>query len=465
MTEERILYGMEMIPVKLPKNVLIAKPEGGAEKSEAIPDIKEGLKKALDHPLGLPPLRDLAKPGMKVTIAFDDPTVPQGNPDVWMQAINLSLEELFKSGVKKKNIDLVCANSLHRKFTHLELAQIIGPDLVREFSHQLHCHDAEDKDNMVCLGRTKSGYRVDLSRCITDADLVVYVNTYLARAFNGGWKSVCVGLSSCRSIRQHHHPDIMSMSVDRNPMHDILNEMGELVEQKLGRRRIFKIETLQKNLFEVAGFWAGSIPETRKAALAEMKKQYTPRGSLVPEKTDIVLYGVPEGSPYAAFSTSNPFLSLISNGLGYFGGVIEGMGKPGCTVILSTPAREEWDLPAFGPYKTFFEKILPKEKDPYRILDRYADEYAHHPDFIHNYRFRFSHHPILPVFAAFPLKRLKHAGRVFVAGAENPAMIRRLGFEPFDSVASAIKVAEEVHGSGASIGFTRYPAIPNRPFI
>ena len=465
MIEEQILYGMEMKPVKLPDNVLIAKPETGAEKSEAITDIKAGIKAAMDNPIGSPPLRELAKSGMKATIAFDDPTMAQANTDVWKYGIGLSLEELYQAGVKKRDIDLVCANSLHRKYTHLELAQIIGPELVKEFRHQLSCHDAEDRENMVSLGRTENGYLVELSRLVTDADLVVYVNTYLARAFNGGWKSICVGLSSCRSIRQHHHPDIMSMSVDRNPMHDILKEMGDLVEEKLGPNRVFKIETLQKNIFEVANFWAGSIPETRKAALNEMKRQYTPRGSLVKEKTDIVLYGAPEGSPYAAFLNTNPFLSLISNSLGYFGGVIEGMGKPGCTVILSTPAREEWDLPAFGPYKTFFEEVLPIEKDPYRILDRYADEYANHPEFIHNYRFRFSHHPILPVFASFPLKRLKHAGRVFVAGAENKVMIKRLGFEPFDDVETAIEAAQEIHGAGASVGFTRYPALPNRPFV
>ena len=39
MIEEQILYGMEMIPVKPPNDVFIAKPEGGAEKSAAIPDI------------------------------------------------------------------------------------------------------------------------------------------------------------------------------------------------------------------------------------------------------------------------------------------------------------------------------------------------------------------------------------------------------------------------------------------
>jgi nickel-dependent lactate racemase len=272
MIEDKILYGRELIPVNLPKEVFIAQPEGGAEKSEPIHDIKAGLKEAIDNPLGLPTLNELTKPGMKVTIAFDDPTVGQANTDVWKYGINLALEEVFKAGVKKKNIDLVCANALHRKFTHLELAQIIGEDLVSDFGQQLYCHDAEDKDNLVNLGRTESGYQVDLNRCVTEADLVVYVNTYLARAFNGGWKSICVGLSSSRSIRQHHHPDIMSMSVDRNPMHDILNEMGDLVDKKLGRDRIFKIETLQKNYFQVAKFWAGSIACRNEKTLYPPKK-------------------------------------------------------------------------------------------------------------------------------------------------------------------------------------------------
>lgn len=465
MIEEKILYGNELIPVMLPDTVMSAKPEAGAEKSEPIRDLRVGIKEAMARPIGSPPLKDLAGPGMKVTIAFDDPTVAQANTDIWKFSIEEVLKDLYSAGVKKKNIDLVCANALHRKFTHLELSQIIGPELVKEFGYQLYCHDAEDKENMVSLGRTESGCEVELNRCVTDADLVVYVNTFLARAFNGGWKSICVGLSSYRSIRQHHHPDIMSMSVDRNPMHDILAEMGVLVEEKLGKNRFFKIETLQKNLFEVANIWAGSITETRKAALEEMRKQYTPRKDLAGEKADIVLYGIPQGSPYAAFSETNPFLSLISNGLGYFGGVIEAMGAPGCTVIMSTPAEEDWDLPKFAPYKDVFENILPSCKDPYRILDLYSDEYANHPEYIHNYRFRYSHHPILPIFASFPLRRLNHAGRIFIAGAKNPAMIEKLGFTPFPDVDAAINAAQDIHGRSAPMAYVKYPAVPNRPLL
>ena len=465
MREVEIVYGDKLIPVQLPEPVLNADAEFGAEKVEAIGDIRKALKDVMANPMGVPPIKEMARSGMKVTIAFDDPTVPQIESQVWKQAIGLSLQELYAAGVKKKDIDLVCANSLHRKFTRKEIGQLIGDDLVSEFGYQVHCHDAEDKDNIVSLGRTESGYDVELSRFVTDADLVIYVNTLLQRAFNGGWKSICVGLSTYRSIRQHHHPDIMSMSTEQNPMHDILAEMGALVEEKLGNNRFFKFETLQKNFFQVAKFWAGSIPETRKAALAEIRKRFTRRRDMVTEKADIVLYGVPEGSPYAAFSRTNPFLSIISNGLGYLGGVIEGTGKPGCTVILSTPAKEDWDLPKFGPYKKFFDEVLPHCRDPYEILDKYSDEYANHPEFIHNYRFCHSHHPALPIFASFPLRRLNYAGRFFIAGAENPEMIKRLGMEPFPSVEKAVTAAKEIHGKDSSVAFTKYPVMPNRFFM
>jgi hypothetical protein len=465
MREVEIVYGDKLIPVKLPEPVLTAAAEYRGEKTEAIGDIRQALQDAMANPLGAAPIRETARPGMQVTIAFDDPTVPQIESQVWKQAIGLALEELAAAGVKKKDIHLVCANALHRKFTPREIGQLIGDELVAAFGPQLHCHDAEDKDNIVFVGRTASGYDVELSRRVTDADLVIYVNTFLQRAFNGGWKSICVGLSSYRCIRQHHHPDIMSMSTAQNPMHAILDEMGTLVEEKLGPDRFFKIETLQKNFFQVARFWAGAIPATRQVALAEMRRRFIPRRDMLAEKADIVLYGVPEGSPYAAFSRTNPFLSIISNGLGYLGGVIEGTGTPGCTVILSTPAREDWDLPKFGPYKKLFDEVLPACRDPYAILDQYADEYANHQAFIHNYRFGHSHHPALAIFATFPLRRLNYAGRVFIAGAENPAMVRRLGMTPFPSVEKAVAAAREIHGRDAAVAFTSYPVMPNRFFI
>jgi len=167
-----------------------------------------------------------------------------------------------------KAIIEIYANGLHRKFTRGELAGILGGDLVKEFGYRLVCHDAEDFENLTHPGTTESGYDVEVNKLVTDSDLTVYVNTVVWRGFNGGWKSVCVGLGSYRSIRWHHTPDSMSMSMNKNRMHEMLDEMGSVIEQKIGKESIFKIETALANPLEVHKVWAGGVSETRREVLA-----------------------------------------------------------------------------------------------------------------------------------------------------------------------------------------------------
>jgi len=458
--EEQIVYGDQMIPVKLPDNVKSA-PPGLSTTLPPVDDNETAIRKALEKPLGRPPLSEMVKPGWKITIAFDDPTVPCFVP-MWEPAIQLVIQELEKGGVKRSNITLVCANGLHRKFTRRELAGIIGEDLVKEFQYRLICHDAEDDANLTYMGTTESGYEVEINKLVTDSDLTIYINTVVWRGFNGGWKSVCVGLGSYRSIRWHHTPDSMSMSMKKNRMHEILDEMGALIEDKIGKERIFKIETVLANPLEVHKVWAGGVGETRQAAVELMQSQLKPRREIIEEKADIVLYGIPNWSPYAAYSVMNPMLTLISTGLGYFGGVIEAMGKPGCSVILVSPCPDQWNHDHHPTHREIWDSILPKHKDPYEIADRFEEDFAHRPEYIYKYRFCYGFHPMHGIMTTYPLKRLRHASKVFVAGAKEPSLIDHLGFEPTATVEEAVKKAEEIHGKDASTVLVKYPLLTYR---
>ena len=458
--EEQIVFGDRMIPVRLPDRTKFL-PQGFSTSLPPVADLKTAIRDALMRPLDLPPLRDLAKPGWKVTVAFDDPTVPCYGP-VWEPAIRSVLEDLERAGVKKRDVYLLCANALHRKFTRGELAKVIGRGLVEEFGYRLLCHDAEDPENLVYLGTTPNGYDVEVNRLVTDCDLTVYINTVVWRGFNGGWKSICVGLSTYRSIRWHHTPGGMSMSVERNPMHEMLDEMGALLEEKIGKRRIFKMETALANPLQVARLWTGSVGETRREALEVLKKQYPPRRDMAEEKADILIYGIPDWSPYASFSLMNPLLTLVSTGLGYLGGVIEALGKPGCSVILATPCPDQWDDFAHPSYREVWHKVLGRSRDPYEIRDLFEEDFAHRPEYLYKYRFCYGFHPIHGILATYPLKRLNHAARVLVAGAQNPSLVTHLGFEPSNTVEAAIARAEEVHGKDSSIIFIRNPPARSR---
>lgn len=460
--EEQIVFGNRWITADLPRDRLQPVSQGGLNLPlSPVEDVGETVRTAVREPLDRDPLREIVKPDARVTIAFDDPTVPCFAP-IWQSAIEVVLEELGHAGVDPRRVTLLCANAMHRQFTHAELTGILGEGLVREFQDRLFCHDAEDPDNLVYLGKTPNGYDVELNRRAVEADLTIYVNASCTRGFSGGWKSICVGLSTWRSIRWHHTPDLMSMSLERNPLHEMLDEMGVLVEEKIGAGRIFKIETALTDPIQVARVWAGSIPATRRAALALLRSHHVARRDLLQEKADIVLYGIPEWSPYAAFSFMNPILTLISTGLGYLGGVIEGLGKPGCSVILATPCPDRWDEVHHPPYREVWNRVLAESRDPYRIMELYEAEFAARDDYIEKYRHAFGFHPLHGLMATHPLKRLRHAKHVFVAGAEEPDLPRHLGFEPTATVEEAVAAAEEIHGKDARIAFVRNPMGFNR---
>ncbi len=459
--KEEIVFGDQMMPVRLPDDVQIA-PPGLSTTLSTVDDIESHILDALQKPIGRLPLSDMVRPDWNVTIAFDDPSVPCFAP-VWEPAIRLVIGELEKAGVKRKNVTLLCANGLHRKFTRRELAQIIGDDLVNEFRYRLICHDAEDKENLTHLGMTESGYDVEINKRVTDSDLTVYVNTVVWRGFNGGWKSVCVGLGSYRCIRWHHTPDSMSMSMKKNIMHEMLDEMGIVIENKIGKERIFKIETALANPLQVHKVWTGGVFETRQAVLELMKSQLKPRREIVKQKADIVLYGIPNWSPYAAFSVMNPLLTILSTGMGYFGGVIEAIGKPGCTAILVNPCPDHWNHDHHPTHREIWHNILPHCRDPYEIADRFEEDFAHRPDYLYKYRYCYGFHPMHGLMTTYPLKRLRHASNVIIAGAENPSEIQHsLGFDTTRTVEEAIAKAKEYQGQNASIVFVRYPLLACR---
>jgi Lactate racemase N-terminal domain len=454
-----IPYGDAVIESELPEGATVI--SGGA--TTALPpvvDLEATVRDALAKPLGCPPVGRLVRPGARVVIAFDDPTVTSFGP-VRRVVIEQALAELEAAGVDRGDVMLICANALHRKYRPEELAHLIGADLVREFGPRLISHDAEDADNLVHLGRTAGGYDVELSRYVVESDLTIYVNAAHNRGFAGGWKSVCVGLSSYRSIRHHHTPDGMSMSLSNNRMHAMLDEMGALAEAKI-KGRIFKVDTIQANPLEVAQVFAGTVDATRKAAIEVLGRVYPPRRSLAADKFDALLYGVPDWSPYAIFSSMNPLLTLVSSGLGYLGGAITAVGKPGCTVIMVTPCPNRWDRVHHASYPDVWQHVLSRTRDPWEIAGRFAQRYATDGPLIEKYRYEYAFHPVHAILACYPLSRLRHIGRVLVVGAEEEEVVRHLGFEPYASLPLALARAQDVHGKDYRLGYVEQPPAPTK---
>jgi hypothetical protein len=135
-------------------------------------------------------------------------------------------------------------------------------------------------------------------------------------------------------------------------------------------------------------------------------------------------------------------------------------------VILATPCPERWDLAHHPSYKEAWERVVPASRDPYEIMARYEDEFATHAGYIEQYRNDVAFHPVHAILALQPLKRLRHAGRVIVAGPDDPAVPRRLGFETAASVEEAVHMAESSHGADCAIAcISEPPRAPATPGI
>src|SRR5882672_7859352 len=116
------------------------------------------------EPLGdSPPLRALLHPGMKLTICFDDislPLPPMRRPDVRQRVIEAVLDQAAAAGVD--DVHIIAALALHRRMTEDEMRHAVGDRVYDAFapSGLLYNHDAEDQDNLAFLGTTPDGEEV-----------------------------------------------------------------------------------------------------------------------------------------------------------------------------------------------------------------------------------------------------------------------------------------------------------------
>jgi nickel-dependent lactate racemase len=229
-------------------------PEGSRviyapEPMKALDDPYGAIRHALLHPLGdRDPLPALLHAGMKLTICFDDislPLPPMESPDIRQMVIETVLDMAADAGVD--DVMLIAALALHRRMTEAELRHALGDRVYDAFAPHglLTQHDAEDPDNLIFLGQTDAGEDIEINKRAATSDLLVYVNINLV-AMDGGHKSVATGLASYRSLRHHHNPQTMQhsrsfMDAPASELHSSNWRMGRFIAE--AGVKIFQIET------------------------------------------------------------------------------------------------------------------------------------------------------------------------------------------------------------------------------
>jgi len=481
---------------------------------DPLEDAERSITMALDDPLGVEPLEKQLSSGSRVTIAFDDPClpVPLMRRDPRGIVIEHLLKRLYRIGIKRENIRLICANGLHRKWTLGELSLVLGSKVVREMGPGLiSCHDATRDEDLTSLGYTPAGHEVEINRAVADSDITIYVNQNFT-TMNGGWKSILVGLGSWRSIRHHHTPrqwnaEHSIMGPETSPMHAILREMGTLVQD---RCTLFQIETVTNNKvwpmgleamlrpmgngsrqrapgfptktllgaaalspqrmkrfvrntlvrsdYRLCGVFAGRVDDVHAKTLELLFRQ---QNIPVREQVDILIVGVPNLSPYSAQSIFNPIL-LRSLVLGYLLGLFRNkpLVKQGGIMIACNPCFEKFHPGHHPSYVDFWEKDLESFTDPVRCWDELAQEYADNPRYLRLYRDHCAYHGTHSLINwMWSGMCLKHLSAAIITGARQEETVRKIGFLPARDLAQAILLARDLLGGSPSIGCQVIPPL------
>src|SRR5688500_4151298 len=93
-------FGQGKVDIEVPDTATVVE----FTDPELLADPGAAVDQALAAPLGLPPLAEMARPGMSVAIGFDDITRPNTPPRLILPRIVKILE---KSGVKERDIVFV----------------------------------------------------------------------------------------------------------------------------------------------------------------------------------------------------------------------------------------------------------------------------------------------------------------------------------------------------------------------
>lgn len=484
-----LFYGDQLMDVDLPTGTRVVYPK---PPLAPLKDVDAAIRYAINHPYNSEPLYALLKPGMKVTIAVDDislPLPPMKRPDIREKVTTIVLDLLTDHGVD--DIEIIIATSFHRRMKEWEIRHMLGDKIVDKFwPKKLYNHDAEAPDGLTHIGETDHGEIVEINSRAANSDLIIYVNLNYV-PMDGGHKSVSVGLCGYKSLMAHHNPKVMRnchsyMDPSASELNSSVVRMGRVLNKK---KRVFTIETtinnrmfdrpleflakneddlsqaeraalralkitldktpqsLRQAVFDrvpapygVTGVFAGETEAVHEHTLKRSYDQY-----LVPVvgQADILVSGIPYISPYNVHAFLNPLLvQVMANG--YLFNLYKGvpMLKKGGTMIVLHPCTDKFDNEQHAPYIEFVHRLLPETRDAMELHRRFEKKFASNPAYIEMYRKGHAYHPAHAFFMWYWGEAgRQHVGRMIVVGADNEYIPGLLGWETARTMDEALRMA------------------------
>ena len=246
------------------KAVLTAKMHGfHAEKSQ-----EQLVLDALEHPVGSPRLRELAKDKQKIVIVTSDHTraVPS------KITLPLLLKEI-RSGNPQADITILIATGLHRPTTEEEQRRMFGDEIVDH--EKIAINNAFDPEQFLELCTLPSGAVFQVNKLAAQCDLLVtegFVEPHFFAGFSGGRKCILPGVCSERTVNENHsykavsHPRSNSGMLKDNPIHADMLCAAKAVNVQF----IFNVALDGEK--KIVAAWAGDLEKAHEAGVAFIRQ-------------------------------------------------------------------------------------------------------------------------------------------------------------------------------------------------
>ena len=269
-------YGSGVQKVDVPdKNLLAVLTANEMEHERRGP---EAVAYALEHPIGSPRLRDIAKKGQKAVIITSDISRPLPSYDVLPGVVG----ELNEAGVPDEDITVVCALGSHRHHTDEEREHLAGTEIFR----RVKCIDS-DPDDCIHTGTSSNGTPFDFSRSVVEADLRIALGNiefhYFA-GYSGGVKALMPGVSTPAAIQCNHSmmvsEDACAGKLEGNPVRADLEEALKYCPIH------FIVNAVLDEHKHIVYAVAGDVIEAHRAGCRYLDQMYR---KPIPKRADIVL--------------------------------------------------------------------------------------------------------------------------------------------------------------------------------
>ena len=411
----KVPYSKSTIEFTLPPGmrgaVFVSKP------AEPLADVEGAIAEVLAHPIGVPPLREMAQPGDSICIVFTD--ITRASPDHLL--VPALLQELEIAGVHDEDITLLCGIGMHRPSTPEEKIAKLGQEAVDRY--RVIDNEPQNPAALVDLGVTEGGVPVSAHRAAVEADLLIatgLVEPHQYAGYSGGRKTLAVGAAGEPLIAHTHGPVFIDDPntrlgrIEGNPFHEAITEAARRADLR------FILNVVLDDEKRVVCVKAGEPVETH-ARLVEFARSIYEVD--IPHQYDVAIGGA--GFPKDAN------LYQASRAASYLFFAPTPVVKPGGFLII--PARcEEGAGDGVGEQR--FLAAMRDAPDVQFILDD-ARKHGYPPG----------------QQRAFVMAKVLEQARVVIVGSETPEVVTACKMTPAQTMEEALSLAASELGEGLDV--------------